>query len=157
MSLGLSVKSDDTIVKKIIAINSFGSNFNNRLSVIVRTRALDVVSNAKGLVPISTGALRRSIQMDTFAGGLAAIIGSYLPYAARQEFDAALDHSVRPARRRKVNTSAGKRGSVIKGTAQTNPNASWGFLRKSLHAVAPYFLADIDKLMSDFSDEFEAA
>ncbi len=157
MSLSLSVKSDDVVLRKIAALGAVGSDFNSRLSVIVRTRGLDVRNNAIDLVPVSTGRLRGSISVDYFANGLAAIIGSFLPYAARQEFDASLNHDVRPAKRRKINTKSGKKGSVIKGTIQTNPNATWGFLRKSLHAVAPYFLDDIDRLMSEFAQGFNNA
>ncbi len=155
MSLALSVIADDTIQRKIDALSDY--ELLSKLSVIVRTRALDVVNGAKGLAPVSTGAYRRSIQFDTFSGGLAAIIGSFLPYAARQEFDATLDHSVRPARRRKINTKSGKVGSIIKGTAQFNPRATWGALRKSLHAVGGYFLADIKDLLKGYADGFNQA
>jgi hypothetical protein len=51
-----------------------------------------------------------------FSNGFAALIGSWLPYAAKQEFDTSLDHSPRPSRLRQKNTKAGKPGSVIKGT-----------------------------------------
>ena len=156
--LAMSVRSNDVVLRKILALESLEKTYvEKRLSQIVRYHALQLLAYAKTLVPISTGALRRSLQMDVFAFGLAAMVGSWLRYAARQEFDASLNQSVRAAKRRKVNTIAGRKGSIIKGTAQTNPNATWGFLRKSLrHQTAP-FLADIKMLRDEFARFFEDA
>lgn len=150
--LAMEVRADDSLARKINALRVQSASLNVRISQVVRTRAFDVLANAKALVPISTGALRRSIQATFYDGGLAAIIGSYLPYAARQEFDMTLDHHVRPARRRVINTKSGKPGSVIKGTGQSNPAATWGFMRKSLRVVKPYFLADLREIVQMFGE-----
>lgn len=152
MGLQISVTSDGLLKSKIQALMATQAGFNVRVSQIVRGNALDVVNNAKGLVPHSTGALQRSIQATFFNSGLSALVGSFLPYAAKQEFDPLLDHSVRPPRRRKVNTKSGRIGSVIKGTGQDNPNATFGFLRKSLYAIAPFFIDDLQKEVDRFGE-----
>lgn len=152
MGLRMSVKSDGLLKSKIENLLAIQAGFNVRVSQIVRGNAFDVVLNAKNLVPHSTGALQRSIQPTFLNGGLSALIGSFLPYAARQEFDALLDHSVRPPRRRKINTKSGRKGSIIKGTGQDNPNATFGFLRKSLYIVAPFFLDDLQQEVNRFGD-----
>lgn len=146
----LTIRVDRDLKQQIAALSANNSEFATKVSQIVRSNALNVVENAKALVPISTGALRRSILPTFLANGFAAIIGSSLPYAARQEFDETLDHSVRQARVRKINTKSGAIGSVIKGTAQFNPDATFGFLRKSLAVVGPFFLADLQALCDKF-------
>lgn len=150
--LAIEVRADSHLSDKIEALRAQSSSVSIRISKVVRTHALDIVANAKDLVPISTGALRRSIQATFYDGGFSAIIGSYLPYAARQEFDMTLKHNVRQSLTRTRNTGSGKPGSIIKGTGQTNPNATWGFMRKSLAAVSPFFLSDLRDIARDFGD-----
>ncbi len=146
----LTIRVDQDLKQQIAALSAGVEDFPRKVSDIVRSNALEVVKNAKDHVPVSTGALRRSILPTFLASGFAAIIGSSLPYAARQEFDETLNHSVRPARTRVINTKAGKVGSVIKGSAQFNPDATFGFLRKSLAVVGPFFLADLQALCDKF-------
>lgn len=154
--LKLSVKSDGKLQRKIDALLRADIEFRLRVSEIVRTSAFSVEAYAKDMVPISTGALRRSITPTFLAGGLMAVIGSPLPYAARQEFDAKLDHSVRPAKTRKINTIAGRIGSIIKGTQQTNPGATWGFLRKALGIESPLFIARLRQLVGRYGEAMGA-
>ncbi len=151
----LTIRVDSDLKQQIAALSAANDGFADKVGQIVRSNALQVVENAKSLVPISTGALRRSILPTFLANGFAAIIGSSLPYAARQEFDETLDHSVRQARTRKINTKAGGVGSIIKGTAQFNPDATFGFLRKSLAVVGPFFLSDLQALCDMFGRAWE--
>lgn len=152
MPLAMKVTVSKNLQDKIDRLRDLVPGLDNRISQIVRDSAFSVVAGAKDLVPISTGALRRSIVVDFFDGGLAAVVGSYLPYSARQEFDITLDHSVRQARTRIRNTKSGKPGSVIKGTAQTNPNATWGFIRKGLAQEKDNFLGNLQALVDQFGD-----
>lgn len=155
MALALDVRPSDSLRVKILALQGAQAGFSSGLSKVVRESAIAVVARAKDMVPVSTGALRRSLQAYFIGGGLTALIGSYLPYAARQEFDATLDHSQRPAKKRKVNTIAGNKGSIIKGTGQFNPNAQYGFLRKALAEEKPYFLNALRELVGRFGSAWE--
>ncbi len=148
------IKVDSDLSAQIEALSATVESFPEMVSRIVRSNALKVLENAKDLVPISTGALRRSLNAIFVASGFAAIIGSYLPYAAAQEYNETFDHSVREPRTRKVNTKSGNVGSVIKGSGQSNPNATFGFLRKSLAVVSPFFFDDLQKLCDKFGRAF---
>lgn len=154
--LRIQIKASDVLSRKIEALILARDGFASQVSLVVREAAFSVTANAKALVPISTGALRRSIQPTILSGGLAAIVGSFLPYAARQEFDANLDHSVRSPRVRIRNTIAGRIGTIIKGTGQTNPAATWGFLRKSLAKERPRFLSGLEGLVNRFGQAWKA-
>lgn len=154
--LEIDIKPSDALARKIANLQQSQAMLQSRMSEIVRESAFEVVAYATDMVPVSTGALRRSIKPSFFAGGLAAVIGSYLPYAARQEYDMTLDHSYRPTPvRRKNNTKAGKRGSIIKGRTQSNPNAQWGFMRKALAKVKPTFLFRLQMLVADLGRGLE--
>lgn len=119
------------------------------ISAAVRSSALAVVAEAKRTVPVSTGALRDSINATFFENGFAAIIGSYLPYAAKWEYSV-VDHPVKPVQRRTRETSSGHKGTVIKGTGQFNPEATWGFTRKALAKEKPVFLLKLLDIVRRF-------
>lgn len=140
MGLATSVTVKGNLGEKIRALIAMSQDAEIEASQAVRESAFIVTAGAKDLVPISTGALFASIQPTIFNRGLSATIGSHLPYAARQEYDATLNHSVRPSKIRTRNTSSGRKGTIIKGTAQTNPKATYGFLRQSLYAEQENFI-----------------
>lgn len=147
MGLMVSVTVTPNLKTKIESLRMAGVEINSKASAIVRESAFAVTASAKNLVPVSTGALSRSIQPNFFNMGLTALIGSWLPYAARQEYDASLNHDVRSARKRVNSTKAGRPGTIIKGTDQSNPNATFGFLRKSLYAESGNFIAKLEALV----------
>lgn len=147
MALSLKVEVKGDLAGKIARLIEASQQVEARASAIVRESAFVVTVGAKNLVPVSTGMLFASINPTFFNNGLSAIIGSFLPYAARQEFDSTLNHRVRPSRVRKVNTTSGRKGTIIKGTAQTNPQATWGFLRKSLAQEKDNFLTQLRLLV----------
>lgn len=145
--LAIAITPPPSLAARIAELKRTRDEVPALLNQAVRTSAFNVVNEAKRLVPVSTGALRRSIQpyffTDVGTRSFSAAIGSYLPYAARQEFDASLDHRPRLSKIRVINTVAGKVGSVIKGTGQFNPEATWGFLRKALAKEKSNFLRSI--------------
>lgn len=108
------------------------------LKAAVNESAQNVVSEAVRIVPVMTGKLASSIKADYFEDGLAATIGSYLPYAAKWEYSI-VDHPVKPL---------GKRGKII---GNTNPDATWGFLRKALFKEQPNFLSNLLKIARGFA------
>jgi hypothetical protein len=150
--LAVEIRPSADLARKIDFLKRQRDEVPGLLSQAVRISAFRVVENAKRLVPVSTGALRRSVKAYFYSDRIstAASIGSFLPYAARQEYDASLDHSVRPPRTRVVNTRAGNVGSVIKGTGQSNPEATWGFLRKSLAKEKPNFINSLWSIIRRF-------
>lgn len=153
--LEIDIKPPPDLAAKIEVLLAAASDVGPAISSQVRESAFAVTANAKDLVPVSTGAMRRSIQPYFFGDGTAALIGSYLPYAARQEFDMTLNHGVRAPQRRVRSTRAGLPGSVIKGTGQSNPNATWGFMRKGLDQERPSFLAALQRLVDRFAEGWE--
>lgn len=157
LGLRLSVKAGEVLARKIEALRERQAGFSGEVSKVVRDSAYSVCGMAQDMVPRSTGALARSIEKPAafLDGGFIAIIGSWLPYAARQEYDVTLDHSPRHNRIRVRNTKSGKPGSIIKGTGQFNPNAQWGFLRKALLAEKPNFLAKLQAIVSKFGDAWK--
>lgn len=156
MGLSTSVKVSGNLASKIARMIAVSQAMEFKASSIVRESAFAVTLRAKNLVPVSTGALFASINPTFFNSGLAAIIGSHLPYAARQEFDASLNHDVRKSRTRTRNTIAGLKGSIIKGTNQSNPNATWGFLRKALASEKANFLSKMKALVSELGGALES-
>lgn len=155
--LQVSVTVPPSLAAKIAALKRASVVAPSLIRTQVRTSALSITARAKNLVPVSTGALRRSIIPTFFEGGFSALIGSFLPYAARQEFDPTLDHGVRPPRRRVINTKSGAPGSIIKGTQQTNPKATWGFMRKALAAEKVEFIRGLNNIVKMFSDGWRSA
>lgn len=155
--LAIEIKPSDVLSRKIAALRQVDAGFKPKVNAIVRGSAFAVVAYAKRLVPVSTGALRRSITPTFIYDGFMAVIGSWLPYARRQEYDMTLDHSVRPARTRVKNTRAGKVGSVIKGTNQMNPEATWGFMRKGLQMEYPNFIGKLTALVDSYGDAWKNA
>lgn len=156
MPLAIEVSVDGALARKIEALKLASTVVSDRINRQVRDSAFSVAAHATNLVPVSTGALRRSIKPTFFFNGFAAVIASYLPYAARQEFDMTLDHTPRPPRRRTRNTMAGRRGSIIKGTGQSNPSATWGFLRKALAKEHAAFLNGMKDIADMFGDSWLA-
>lgn len=156
--LAIEITPDGSISRKIAALIDQNTRVKDQASRAVRESALSVVAYATNLVPWATGALARSIAKPTFLySGMAAIIGSYLPYAARQEYDATLKHTYRPQPRfRQVSTKMGKAGSVIQGTQQINPNATWGFLRKALAKEKPAFIEKLQRIADQFGEGWTA-
>lgn len=118
------------------------------MSAAVRTSALNVANGAKNLSPVATGALSRSIIPTFFKNGLIAVIGSALPYAPRQEFDASLQHNP-PKTQQHMITRGPNKGRLTHPT-NTNPAATWGFLRKSLAAEKDNFLYKMQSIMDKF-------
>lgn len=104
----------------------------------VRSSALDIVLHAKEKVPVMTGELRRSIKAQFLEDGFAAVIGSYLPYAAKWEFSV-VPHPVKPL------SATGKK------TGNTNPDATWGFMRKALAKERPIFLRKLISIVEAFA------
>lgn len=155
--LAIDIKPSGNLSSKINRLILENENVQQRVSQVVRGSAFAVVANAVNLVPVSTGALRRSIKPTFFNRGMAALIGSFLPYAARQEFDITLNHAPRPPRRRSRTTLAGRAGTIIKGTGQNNPNASWGFLRKGLAKEKPNFLFKLQQIANSIGDGWRSA
>jgi hypothetical protein len=147
MGYAIEVKAGASLQRKIDALMAEHAAMPRLVSMVVRDSAMSVIAKAKEYVPISTGALRRSLNATFSADGLGAIIGSWLPYARRQEYDDTLDHSMRPTKRRIISTKSGKVGSIIKGTQQTNPKARVGFLRSALFEERPHFLAHLQALV----------
>lgn len=155
--LALDIKPSAALARKIESLMSNSSMVEYRISRVVRDSAFSVVAYAVDLVPVSTGALRRSIKPTFYNSGMAALIGSFLPYAARQEFDMLLNHHTRPSRRRIKNTMAGRPGTIIKGTQQVNPNATWGFLRKGLAKEKPNFIEQLQRIANELGDGWMAS
>lgn len=155
--LDIDIKVPPALQNKIRALMLSSEEVPAQVSAVVRKSAFAVVANAVNRVPVSTGALRRSIRPTFFNKGMAALIGSFLPYAARQEFDTTLDHSPRQALRRSRNTKAGRPGTVIKGTGQSNPNATWGFLRKGLANEKRNFMLGLLNIARDVGNNWRAA
>ena len=153
--LSMSCKATPFLAQRIAALIRERGQIKTSISEVVRDSAFSVIAMAKMLVPVSTGALRRSIMTTFYDSGLSALIGSWLPYAARQEFDTTLDHTPRKARVRVNNTKMGKPGSVIKGTKQSNPEAQWGFLRKALQAERMNFRANLQSIADRVGDAWE--
>lgn len=147
MALALKIEVKGNLAAKIARLIEASQMVEARASAIVRSSAFSVTAGARDLVPFSTGRLEASINPSFFNNGLSAIIGSFLPYAARQEFDSTLNHRVRPSRVRQINTKSGRKGTIIKGTNQSNPKATWGFLRKSLAEEKANFLAQMRALV----------
>jgi len=104
----------------------------------VKTSALQIVANAKEKCPVMTGALRRSINVRFLVGGLAAVISSYVPYAAKWEFSE-VAHPIKPP------NSRGKK------TGNTNPAAEWGFMRKGLFKESPIFIKKLEAIAEMFA------
>ena len=152
IGLRLSVKASDVVARKLAALRAQDAALSANVSAVVRDSALSVLAGAKDRVPRSTNVLFNSLVPSFYDRGWSGLIASFLPYAAKQEYDSTLNHDVRQAKVRVNNTKAGKPGSVIKGTNQNNPNAQWGFLRKSLAAEKPTFLANLQAIASSFGD-----
>lgn len=53
---------------------------------LVNQKAIDIQRGAKKRAPVDDGALRASIVIEKFQDGMAARVGSRLPYAAYQEW-----------------------------------------------------------------------
>lgn len=111
------------------------------LADAVRTSAIAVSNGAKERSPVATGTLRRSIRPKILANGLAAVIASYgVPYAVYVEFSE-VPHPIIPKGATYSDASGKTRKRYKKGN--TNPKATWGFMRKSLLAERPIFRAKL--------------
>lgn len=154
----MKIIAGPALQRKIDALKAqtIDNSVQGRISQIVRRSAVAIVAGAKKRVPVSTGALRRSLQAVFVSAGQTAIIGSFLPYAAKQEFDLSLDHRVRDPKLRKRDTSAGARGTVIKGTGQSNPAAEGGFLRHAMAEETPNFIAALKDLVRHIGGAWKA-
>lgn len=153
----ISIKPGASLQKRIDGLRRAAADVDADMSRAVRESAVAVVAGAKDKVPLSTGALRRSLQAIFLNNGLTAMVGSWLPYALKQDRDGTLDHSVRQNRIRVKNTIAGRVGSVIKGTGQFNPNAQAFFLEQALADEKPTFLAKLQTIVRGFGDAWRAA
>jgi hypothetical protein len=110
--------------------------------------AQNVVKEAVRIVPIMTGKLADSIKADYLDDGLMAVVGSYLPYAAKWEYSV-VEHPVigrgeikRLGKNGELLTRERKTGRIL---GNTNPNATWGYMRKALFSEQRNFL---EKLLS---------
>lgn len=156
--ISLSVRPSDTLRGKIQQLSQLQEGFGAKVNAQVRESAIAVVAYATELVPVSSGMLRDDFQSPLFVGtgaNVAARIGSSLPYAAKQEFDLTLNHSLRVARTRQRDTLAGKKGSVIKGTNQDNPEAQAMFLTTGLGRERTNFLSRLQDLVNEFGAAWE--
>ena len=150
--LPISVKVGASLQRKLAALRARADGFDEAVSEHVRSTAMTVLAGAKNKVPHSSGILEGSLMASFINNGFSAVIASWVPYAAKQEYDQSLDHEQRAAKLRVINTKAGKVGSVIKGTNQDNPNAQWGFLRKSLDEERQNFLLGCKQIVAAFGE-----
>ncbi len=110
------------------------------IAAVVRESAINVVNEAKRTVPIATGAYRDSLTAAFFDNDHSALIGSWLPYGPTLEYRQ-VDHPVIPKGTWYFSPWSGRRyksSSRIK--MNTNPEATWGSLRKALFMEKPKFL-----------------
>jgi len=113
----------------------------------VKESALRVVSEAKRTVPVATGTLRASIKPQFLGDGTVAVIGSYVPYAPIVEYSE-VSHPVIPRGSTYRNINGKEVTRRRKGN--TNPDATWGFLRKSLYAEFPNFKKRLEQIARAF-------
>lgn len=96
-----------------------------------------IQEHAREIVPTATGKLAASIQPTPLDGGMAVVVGSSLAYAPVQEFSENLQHW--PPRVPRHEISRGINKGRLSAPVNTNPKATWGFLRKSLaYEVKPF-------------------
>jgi len=150
--LPIMVRSSASLQRKIDTLRGLADGFDEAVVGLVKDSAMSVLARTKDKVPHSSGILEGSLIISYISRGFSAIIGSWVPYAAKQEYDKSLDHSQREARVRVLNTKSGKPGSIIKGTNQDNPNAQWGFLRKSLAEEKQNFLLGCKQIVAAFGE-----
>lgn len=129
-------------IDKAISVNS---NVKDYVRAVVFESAENIVVAAKDKVPFSTGALSGSIEATYLESGMTAVIGSYLPYAAKWEYST-VDHPVRPAEYFK----RGAKKGLLKYSGQKNPNAQWGYLRKSLFDEQVAFFKKLLEIVKRF-------
>ena len=120
------------------------------VSAVVRTSAINVQENSRDMCPVATGAFRRNIKPVFIEGGMAAIISTNLPYAAKWEYSE-VAHPVIGKGQVYVSPTSGRTYKSSKRIKMnTNPNATWGFMRKGLAKEAPNFIAGMENIARGF-------
>lgn len=120
------------------------------LSAAVRESAIVVRNEAARMAPVATGAYRDSIEANFSELGLAATIGSSLPYAPVLEYSP-VEHPVIERGEWYNSPLSGRRYKAYR-KMNTNPEATWGGLRKALLGEKQNFLDRIMQIARAFAN-----
>lgn len=120
------------------------------IEAATKDSAINVQNEAKRTCPIATGALRDSIKVDFEDNGLTAIIGSQLPYAGVMEYSEVPHPVIGKGVKYQSPRSGRWYTSSRRIKMNSNPEATWGFLRKALYKETPEFIKRLREIVKVF-------